>query len=295
MKRRPRPWDRLEALVARGALHVVGVAPLFLTLAVARAAACAVFVLAGRRRRLAIDNVRLGGLAADLSTARRLVLASYRALAVMVAESLVARRRLTGRNWHRYVTLRLSPEAEALLRDPGQGLIVASAHLGNWEVAARAVSQLKPMCVVYRPFNNPHLDAVARGVREGAHLRFVSRLDASPLRFVRALGSGEIVGLMIDQHVTKGRVAVDFLDRPAWTTKSVAMLHLTTRAPLLVAFAVRTGPLRYEVQTRGPLHFTRSGDRDKDARTITQALTDEVSRAVRAHPEQYLWAHRRWR
>lgn len=295
MTRRPRPWDRLEALAARGALYLVAVAPLFLTLAVARAAARAVFLLAGGRRRLAIDNIRRAGLAADVPAARRLALASYRALAVMVAESLVARRRLTGENWRRYVTLRLSPEADALLRDPGQGLIVASAHLGNWEVAARAVAQLKPMCVVYRPFNNPHLDAVARAAREGDNLRFVSRLDASPLRFVRALASGEIVGLMIDQHATRGRVTVQFLDRPAWTTKSVAMLHLATRAPLLVAYAVRRGPLRYEVHAAGPLHFARSGDRDKDAHAITQALTDEVSRAVRAHPEQYLWAHRRWR
>src|SRR4029434_10970865 len=123
----------------------------------------------------------------------------------------------------------------------------------------------------------------------------MSRLEARPLAFLRALAAGDVVALMIDQHATRGRVAVRFFDRPAWATKSVAMLSLTTRMPLLFAFALRTGPLRYEVHASGPLECARSGDREKDAEIITQALTEEVERAVRHHPEQSLWGHRRGR
>jgi KDO2-lipid IV(A) lauroyltransferase len=184
---------------------------------------------------------------------------------------------------------------EALLRRPGQGLIVASAHLGNWEVAARAISMIKPVLVAYRPFNNPHLNEVAREARQGERLRFVSRLEAHPMLFMRALAGGDIVALMIDQHATRGRIAIRFFDRPAWATKSVAMLSLTTRMPLLVAFAVRTGRIRYEIHASGPIAYARTGDREKDAAAITQAITTEVEKAVRRHPEQYLWGHRRWR
>ena len=114
------------------------------------------------------------------------------------------------------------------------------------------------------------------------------------MRFFEALTRGEIVALMIDQNVLSDRVRVDFLGRPAWTTKAVAMMHLTTRVPLLAAFAIRTGPLQYEVRAVGPIACVRTGDRVKDAFEITQALTREIEKVVREFPEQYLWGHRRW-
>jgi KDO2-lipid IV(A) lauroyltransferase len=288
-------WYRIEAVAARGLLRLVASAPLGAVLGAARLTGHAAYFLWWRRRRIALENIRLAGVCADEAEARALALASFVAFATMVAESIVARRRLTRDNWPEHVRLHLSQEAEALLRRPGQGLIVASAHLGNWEVAARAISMVKPIVVAYRPFNNPHLNHVAHEARQGEHLRLLSRLEAHPLGFMRALAGGGVVALMIDQHATRGRVAIRFFDRPAWATKSVAMLALTTRVPLLVACAVRTGPLRYEVHASGPLECTRSGDREKDAAAITQALTAEVERAVRRHPEQYLWGHRRWR
>ncbi len=55
------------------------------------------------------------------------------------------------------------PRSKHSLRQPGQGLIVASAHLGNWEVAARAASMLKPMCAIIARLTNPYLDRPRAG------------------------------------------------------------------------------------------------------------------------------------
>lgn len=290
-----RAWYRTQAAVAQGVLLLVASAPLGAVLSAARLTASVAYFLWPRRRRIAVENIRLAGIGANEAEARALARASFDAFATMVAESIVARRRLTRDNWQEHVSLHAPAEAQALLRQPGQGLIVASAHLGNWEVAARAISMIKPILVAYRPFNNPNLNEVAREARQGEHLRFVSRLEAHPMVFMRALAAGDIVALMIDQHATRGRIAIQFFDRPAWATKSVAMLSLTTRMPLLVAFAVRTGRMRYEIHASGPIAYARTGDREKDAAAITQAITTEVEKAVRRHPEQYLWGHRRWR
>ena len=76
---------------------------------------------------------------------------------------------------------------------------------------------------------------------------------------------------------------------------SSEMLHLTARCPLLLAFALRTGPLRYQVHAIGPVEYERTGDRERDVRTITQRLTRAIEQVARAHPEQYMWGHRRWK
>jgi KDO2-lipid IV(A) lauroyltransferase len=288
-------WYLVEFGAAQTLLFFISVAPLPLVLGLADCSAGLSFFLWRSRRRTAIDNLLKAGVCANEAAARQMAFASFRSFTVMVAESIVARRRLTAENWSSYVKLHISPEAEVLLKEPGLGLLAASAHIGNWEVAARAVSMIKPMCVVFRPFNNPYLDRAARKSRSGERLRLVSRLDQNPMRFIEALASGEIVALMIDQHVTKGRIAVQFFGRPAWTTQTVAMLHFTTRAPLLLAFAIRTGPLRYEVRTAGPIECERSGNREKDVLALTQALTNEIEKIARTYPEQYMWGHRRWK
>jgi len=285
----------MQCGVAQGLSWLVAISPPPLLVGLARAVAGLAFVVWRRRRLIAIDNILRAGLSPTVGGARAMARTAFQTFAVMVVESAIMRRRMTRENWREYVHLDASPEVERSLRQPGQGLIVASAHLGNWEVAARAAAMLKPMCAIYRPFTNPYLDRIVRAQREGEGLRLVSRLAESPLRFISALAHGEIVALMIDQHVVRGRVAVQFFGRPAWATKSVAMLHLTTRAPVLVACAVRVRSLRYALRVVGPVTCERTGDREKDALALTQALTAEIEAEVRRYPEQYMWGHRRWR
>ncbi len=287
--------QKTVARLVAAVLALIGALPPPWLFGLTRMLAAVVFVLWRKRRSVSIENLRLSGVAKSETEARRLARESFLSFALMVAESLVVKSRMTADNWREFVTLKLSPEAERLLAEPGRGLLIASAHLGNWEVAARAVAMLKPMLVVYRPFNNPELDRVIHAGRTNERLRLVSRNERNPMRFLNALSQGEMVALMIDQHVYDGRVQVDFLGRPAWTTKSVAMMHFTTRAPLIFAVAVRKGPLKFEVHAVGPVTAPRTGDRERDALEFTQALTREVERFVRQYPGQYMWGHRRWK
>lgn len=288
-------WYHLEALAARILLAGLAAAPVSLTLGLARLIGRVFYVLVRRRRRIALDNIRQSGIATSEREVHRIARESFESFVLLIFESVILRRRLNAENWAEHVTLHISPDAEAVLKEPGRGLIVASAHLGNWEVAARAVSQIKPVCVVYRPVNNPHLNAQLHAGRSGERLRLLSRLEPDPMRFLQALNQGEVLALMIDQHVSEGRIQVNFFGRPAWTSRSVAMLQFTTRAPLVVAVAVRTGTLKFEVHAVGPLRVPRTGDRERDVHDFLQSLTTEVENLARRFPGQYMWGHRRWK
>jgi len=288
-------WYEVEMQAARLWVWLVATLPLSVSLGLARWLGRIIFFVWRRRRRVAIDNLLTTGMATDERVAKRMGCATFESFVVMVVETIIARERLSVENWAESVKLLVTPEAEALLREKGRGLIVASAHLGNWEVAARAVSQIKPMCVVYRPVKNPKLNAFLHSGRSGEHLKYMSRLESDPKRFLIALSTGEMVALMVDQHVGDGRVKVDFMGRPTWTSKAVAMLHFTTRAPLLVAVAVRTGALQYEVHAVGPIRGERTGDRERDVTALMQRVSDEVEALIRRYPEQYMWGHRRWK
>lgn len=288
-------WYRFENAAVQALLWALAKTPPALLSALGGTLASAIFWLSPGRRRVAIANIEAAGIARDRSHARRLAASAFRTFVLMVIEAAAARRRLTRETFSRHVRVDVPPDVRALLDDPDAGVIVASAHIGNWEVVARAVALIKPLTAIYRPFKNPYLDRSLQQSRSGEDLRLVAKYEDDPMRFVRSLSQGEILAIMIDQHTTGNPVIVEFFGRQAATTPSVAMLHLVTKAPLVVAYALRTGPLAYEVRATGPFAFRRSGDRERDVHTVTQALTDEIERIARAHPEQYMWGHRRWK
>lgn len=286
---------RVEAGAARLVIWLAAILPIGLVVAMANLAGWIAYHVWAERRSIAIVNLVGAGVARDVTAARTLTLECFRTFCRMIAESVVALKRLSSDSWRGMVTMHWSDEVRGLIEKQGQPILLASAHIGNWEIAARAASMIRPVTYVHRPLSNPHLEQIIMGGRSGANLHIVSSLDRDPFRFIEMLNQGNMVALMVDQHAGDQRIRVNFFGRPAWTTKSVAMLHLLTGAPLVAAFAIRTGPLQYEAHFSEPIRFTRSGDREKDALEITQRLTDEVEKIARQFPGQYMWGHRRWK
>ena len=289
-----RLWFLTEYALAQILFFLIGIAPLGVLLILTEVLARFFFLILFHRRRIAMDNLLRAGVCAQPDEARRMTLQCFRTFVAMVLETMAARRRIRADNWKDHVHLEITREAADLLRKPGQGLIVASAHIGNWDVVARAISAIKPVSAIYRPFNNPYLDRSVRASRSGMHLHLISKFMENPLRLLQILSRGEILAIMIDQHESDG-LPVQFFGRPARTTRSVAMLHFTTRVPVLFAFSIRTGPLQYELHVVGPLVHERTGDRKRDGFEFTQRLTHEIETIARRYPEQYMWGHRRWK
>jgi len=289
-------WHYLEYLLARSALGVVDSLPPRGGLCFADLAGRLAYALTRRRCALTRENIRQAGVATDEAGVQRIALRSFQSFTRMFAETALLRNRIGPDNWRDFVELKLDPAVAALLQNPRQGIIAASAHLGNWEVAARAFSMVRPVSMIYRPFRNPHVDRYFTSARTGSRLRLISKFQVGPRRLLEALAQGDTLALMIDQRMPSNteRMRVNFFGRPAWTTRSIAMMHLATRVPIVVACAVRTGHLKFTLHITGPFTTTRTGRRDADAQAITEQVSAEVERRIRAHPDQYMWGHRRW-
>ena len=96
--------------------------------------------------------------------------------------------------------------------------------------------------------------------------------------------------ILMDQHTAKG-LPLTFLGRPAKTFTSATRLAMRYGYPIVVGSFVRVAPYRYRLVGGSPLVFAKDGDKA----AYTQLLNDRLGEAIRRYPEQYLWAHRRWR
>ena len=253
------------------------------------------FAAASRRRGITCDNVRRSGIATDETEVRRIAKASFRHFACLIIESLKSDRYFTADTWQDHVKLEVPDETMALLKKPGQGLMLISGHLGNWEIAAQTLSFIKPVVGITRDMNNPYTDALMKKRKPRNAFTLTPKHSADMGRLITTIKSGNVLALLIDQHARTRGMMVDFFGTPASTHTSHAMLHLITKVPMCFGYCVKTGPMQFTLKALPPINVTRTGKREDDVRGILEQLTRELETAIRAYPEQYLWAHRRWR
>jgi Kdo2-lipid IVA lauroyltransferase/acyltransferase len=253
------------------------------------------FLLMRRRRHIAIDNLLRSGVAATPREARRLARASFRHISCVVAESFYAPRLLASEAGRKVVNFDMPAATRLLLESPGHGIILVSGHFGNWEVGAQVLTHYKPLTGVARAMDNPRIQQLIESRRMRADFETIDKHMVSPMDLVRALRRDRILALLTDQHAGAGGIAIDFFGRPAATYTTPAVLHRLTRAPILFGSAIRLGTLRYRFILSEPLTYAATDDREADLLRITQDLAARLETAIRQHPAQYLWAHRRWK
>jgi len=176
----------------------------------------------------------------------------------------------------------------------GNGAVVITGHFGNWEVlGARLVAEGFDLAVVARDASDAGVASLINQSRERLGMKVIGKRD---MRAMHAhLRAGGLLGILPDQHSRKGSILLDFLGRPAWVVRSPALMALRTGAPLVPGFCLR-GPrdaLRVvilpEIDTQG------LGDRDEATVELTRRINGALEEQIRAHPEQWLWLHDRWK
>jgi lauroyl/myristoyl acyltransferase len=181
---------------------------------------------------------------------------------------------------------------EALAR--GNGAIIASAHVGNFELAGAVVAARYSLLDVVKPQRNPLFDEFIDDLRKSRGILTVPAAD-SGMPVLRHLRSGGVVSLLLDQDAGNDGIPVDFFGRPASTWPGVARLSLRTGCPVvpLVLFRRPTGG--HQLHLGDALWpEQRNGPRESVAEYL-QEISLAVESLIRLHPEQWFWVHRRWK
>jgi Kdo2-lipid IVA lauroyltransferase/acyltransferase len=176
-------------------------------------------------------------------------------------------------------------------KERGNGVLFATAHLGNWELSAYAHALLtEPMNVVVRPLDNPSIDAMVERRRALSGNILLSKRDFARSIF-HALRRNEPVGILVDQNSSADNGAfVPFFGTLACANLTFAKLAARSGAAVIPGFAVWSREeRRYILRFYPEVEIT--GDSVEDTRRIQLA----IETAVRETPDQWLWIHRRWK
>jgi KDO2-lipid IV(A) lauroyltransferase len=238
-----------------------------------------------RYRKIAIKNLTMAG----FHEPGRIVNGMFASLARVVA-TFARFPGLDKSNIDRYIRYDGLENFEAA-RAHGKGVLIATAHFGNWELSAFAHALMTaPMNIVVRPLDNVRVDALVERYRALSGNRIITKRDAAR-DILRALKNGEAVGILIDQNTTLDEgVFIDFFGTKACAGSAFVKLAHHGGAAVVPGYALWSSAEKRYVLRFDP-HIPMSGDVLAD----TQEVHSHLESVIRKHPEQYLWIHRRWK
>lgn len=253
-----------------------------------------------RHRRIARSNLRqryrdAQGRPLSERDVRRVARDSFRHLVRCTVEILHLEREIRRRGFAGIAEVGGLEHFEAA-RAAGKGVVLATAHMGNWEVMGALCRHLGvPFTTVYRPLDNPLLDRWVHGTRAQAGQTMV-RKEGALRPMLKALRGGGMVVLLVDQDARGHGVFAPFFGAPASTIPTPAELALRTGATILTGASVRVGPgFRYQAAFEPPVPVAATGDHDADLVRVMSEVNARLESIVRRAPEQWLWTHRRWK
>jgi KDO2-lipid IV(A) lauroyltransferase len=258
-------------------------------LALGRSAAWLLWPLLHSRRRIARINVALCFPELDARAQRRLADASVVNTVVGALELL--------RGWYatpaRLATLGEVTGIEHLqaVLARGQGALLMCGHFTHSELALRLVGQAfgRPVQGVVRRHNNACIEQWFDAARTAVFGPTIGKKDVRLL--LKALREGKPVGYSADQNFNYQSAFVPFFGVPASTLTITPDLLERSGAVLLPYWYRRDADGRYHVRIEPPWAGWPTGDPAQDAARYMR----ELETAVRECPDQYLWAHRRFK
>lgn len=176
----------------------------------------------------------------------------------------------------------------------GAPCILFSGHLANWEAfALYARNNGLGYAQIYRPANNPMVDALMRRVRRLDDADIAPKGAGGARKAIKLLRAGRRIGMLVDQKLNDG-IDVPFFGLSAMTAPAPAQLGLRLGCAVVPARIERLGGCHFRVSFLPPLTPPDTGDRKSDV----VAMIGEVNRLlegwIRERPGQWLWLHRRW-
>ncbi len=179
----------------------------------------------------------------------------------------------------------------------GRGVLLLTAHLGNWEIGGLMLAQMRqPVHVVLVPDIFPGVERERRRLHTSSGVTEI-RVDRSfvpALAVLRVLRGNGIVAMQGDRDFDNTGIAVPFFGRQAFFPRGPFRVAMASGATVLPAFIVRLPGGRYRAIVEEPLEIEAGGDRDAALRGNIERYVAILERYVRQYPDQWYCFYPFW-
>ena len=289
-------WRQCVAdLLAQLGTPVLSRLPLRVLYPLSRIVAMVAYRILNRDRNRALLHLRLAY--QDRLSAHRMHLITkgmFNHLARLGAECLSLYTQPSEKIWNRIQIDRPQILRDALAK--GRGLVILTAHLGNWEyLAAELFHSGFTGLVLSRKVRSAAFQALVEKWRKKLGiLEWHTHSSVKPL--LGCLRKNVCIGVLNDQDLEKAEgIFVDFFGIPAFTPRFVSELSYKTGAPMAPCLAVRRKNKTHLIKIYPVIEPREGEDREDYAVRSQKEYASILEKTIRHHPTQWVWFHKRWK
>lgn len=180
-------------------------------------------------------------------------------------------------------------------RNRGKGVLVISAHMGSWEIAAAIWSAtIAPVSLFAEELEPPELFEWYRHTRQRLGISVLPLTLSGLKQVVQALGANEMIVTAVDRDLMGTGLELDFFGHPARIPTGPASLAIRRGAALLPVVVLRNPDDTYEARGWPPIFADPAADPREEERRLTELLVRHLESIIREHPDQWHLPHRIW-
>jgi Kdo2-lipid IVA lauroyltransferase/acyltransferase len=174
-------------------------------------------------------------------------------------------------------------------------LIVATAHMGNWDLAGVA-SKLDgmPIFSIARRQKNPLTDELLNKMRNATGMEVVLNDSRTLRNVVRKLKKGGVLAILPDVRSRSEALSIDFLGGTANLGAGTALFAQMAKCPIVPVALIRRGWMQHDCKVFEPIIPDPSQDKNEERRRMMQELISVFDAEISSHPDQYFWFNKRW-
>ncbi len=176
----------------------------------------------------------------------------------------------------------------------GHGLIVWTAHVGNWEFASRLLEMHGRPVNVARVVEDKPAEIRLRNLMASERLKIVDLRGGAQatIELLQALARNEIVAMQGDRVYQRHSADMPFFSKPASFPLGPFLLSQVSGAPVLPGFVIRRGWLRYQAMMGDPIApagpEAASGDRDAGLQEALCQAVRFLEKTLATHYDQWM-------
>jgi KDO2-lipid IV(A) lauroyltransferase len=246
------------------------------------------------RRKTAFNNLKLAFPEKQDTEIRKIIKGCYINVLTVIAEYFYFTK-LDDEKIHKLIKMENAGTFKRQL-EKGKGLIIISAHFGNWELMAFGGSRIagSPFNVIVKEQSNIKLDKEINKMRE---LRGNKMIDMSKAmrEVLTLLKKNKIVAMLGDQSAPKENSRVKFFIDGVPVFEGAARFAIKTGAPVIFGVPFRNEDGSYSVTIHEFDMSKYSEYNDTNVKQFTQEHTALLENCIRQRPDHWLWFHRKFK
>lgn len=247
------------------------------------------------RKNTALSNLNLAFPEKEGTEINKIVKGCYRNVFIVIFE-LFFMRKLSELRLHEIIKME-NPELIEKCLQRGKGIVIVSAHFGNWELMGYGCARYthQQFNIIVKEQSNHRLDRRLNMIRESAGNKMIEMKTA--LREVLSLlRENKIVVMLGDQSAPKeGSVKVDFFFKDVPTFEGAAKFAIKMQSAMIFGYPLRQKDNTYILHLEEIDMSKYKEYSEENIKQLTQEHTKLLEDAIRKNPDHWLWFHRRFK